>query len=759
VGTPTASGPYSFTITSWVEGASPETYSYEFTGLVRYASAHTVTFNGNGATSGTMAVQSSDIKAALRANEFSRVGYSFAGWSTNPTGGGSVYTNGGIYEFATNVTLFAQWTQLPPVPHTVTFNGNGATGGSMAPQTSAVATQLSSNTFVRAGYTFNGWSTNPAGGGSVYSNNGLYEFAADITLFAQWVAIPPDPHTVTFDGNGATVGSMLPQTSAVEAVLTTNTFVRAGYTFNGWSTNPAGGGSLYLDHALYAFSADVTLYAQWVEIPPVMHFITFNGNGATGGAMANQGSSAPAVVSSNQFVREGYIFEEWNTQANAGGSIYYPGDLYTFVQDVTLYAIWKLPVPSGGTEVAFRTITYDGNGATGGETISQTNRGQGTIRENGFVRPGYVFHAWNSTPDHSGFELMPGDLYNFGADLTLYAQWDKIPPAAVVITVDKPLVIDLLAGEVRTIIVKVANTSGELVRVTFEIPAGMIKVNSRIRITPRTTVESWAAGVIDLQVDFTDTAGKDISVLDAVLEIQFTTKLGLNTVGKSEDGRTWVGIPILAGKTLPLNQIDGYYLTADGAAVILTRHLTEFGYKKGQIAALLSTASNSSLPVGLTTNLKTTGGNGRGLIAYQSLTPLLCSVSPTGLVKAVKVGTCSVSVTRNGDEIYVQSAAKIVKITVTPGLVVLAVQKSVVAKREVVVAATKVQFELGKANANKTVGVEVSSTSNGLYTVVGTVKLDKTGAATFSRKILTGTTIRVRYLGKTLTTYKFVGKL
>jgi uncharacterized repeat protein (TIGR02543 family) len=602
IGTPSASGAYSFTITSWVSGASPETYSFEFTGLVRYASAHTATFNGNGSTSGTMASQSSDIKAPLRANEFARVGYSFAGWSTTPAGGGSTYPNNGLYEFASNVSLYAQWAELPPVPHTVTFNGNGSTSGSMATQTSAVATQLTAIGFARAAYTFNGWSTNPAGGGSVYANNGLYGFTADLTLYAQWLAIPPDPHTVTFNGNGSTSGSMPSQTAAVATQLTDNNFSRLGFTFNGWSTNPAGGGSVYLDHGLYGFTADVTLYAQWAAIPPVTHFVTFNGNGATGGNMANQVSSGPAVVSSNQFVREGYIFEEWNTQANAGGSIYYPGDVYSFVQDATFYAIWKLPVPTGGSEGTFKTITYEGNGASSGTTVTQINRGPGAIRENGFVRPGYVFHAWNSTPDHSGFELLPGDFYNFGADLTLYAQWDKIPVAAVVITVDKPLEIDLLAGEVRTIIVKVANTTGELVRITIEIPAGMIKVNSRVRITPHTTAASWAAGVIDIQVDFTDSAGKDISVLDAPLEIQFTTKLGSSTVGRSEDGLTWVGIPLLSGNTLPSGQVDGYYLTSDGAAVILTRHLTEFGYKKAQAAVSVTASTKTPIQVGLTSH-------------------------------------------------------------------------------------------------------------------------------------------------------------
>lgn len=563
--------------------------------------------------------------------------------------------------------------------------------------------------------------------------------------------------TVTFNGNGSTSGFMATQSSDIKAALNTNAYARTGYTFNGWSTNPAGTGSVYLNNALYEFASNVTLYARWVAIPPVTHTITFNGNGATSGTMANQVSSAPAPVNANQYAKSGYIFEEWNTQADGGGSIYYPGDLYSFVQDATFYAIWTLPTPTGGDEGVFHTVTYDGNGATSGATESQTQKSQTAIRENRFVRPGYVFHAWNSAPDHTGFEYEPGDYFNFSSDLKLYAQWDKIPPAAVLIGVSSPLVIDLLAGESRTIIVKVANTSGALIPVTIEIPEGMIKVNSRVTIKPHATDASWAAGVIDLQIDFTDASGKDISVLDAVMEIRFSTKLGLNGVGRSDDGLTWLGIPKLVGQTLPANQIDGYYLDAEGAAVILTRHLTEFGYKQGQAAFTATVSNKKPVQVGLTTQITSKGGSGIGNFVYKSLTPTLCLSSQMGVVKALKVGTCSIQVTKNGDETFVQSVAKLVKFDVTPGVVVLAVKKAVVAKREVVVAATKVQIELGVANANKTVGFEISPTSNGLYKVIASVKLNKDGSASVTKTILKGTTIRVRLAGKTLTTYKFLG--
>jgi len=44
-----------------------------------------------------------------------------------------------------------------------------------------------------------------------------------------------DPHTVTFNGNGGS-GSMSNQVADSLTALTTNTFIRPGYTFSGWNT-------------------------------------------------------------------------------------------------------------------------------------------------------------------------------------------------------------------------------------------------------------------------------------------------------------------------------------------------------------------------------------------------------------------------------------------------------------------------------------------------------------------------------------------
>lgn len=97
----------------------------------------------------------------------------------------------------TNYGAQQSFTTSAPV-YTVTFNGNGNTGGSMSPQTASISTALTSNSFIRSGYTFAGWSTS-AGGSVAYSDGASYSFAADVTLYAQWTsnACPQGSYSAT----------------------------------------------------------------------------------------------------------------------------------------------------------------------------------------------------------------------------------------------------------------------------------------------------------------------------------------------------------------------------------------------------------------------------------------------------------------------------------------------------------------------------------------------------------------------------------
>lgn len=79
---------------------------------------YAVIFNSNGGT-GTMANQEivSGQTENLDGNQFTRTGYTFKNWATRADGGGTNYLDGASYTMGTaDVTLYAQWTGLPPTP-------------------------------------------------------------------------------------------------------------------------------------------------------------------------------------------------------------------------------------------------------------------------------------------------------------------------------------------------------------------------------------------------------------------------------------------------------------------------------------------------------------------------------------------------------------------------------------------------------------------------------------------------------------------
>ena len=91
---------------------------------------YTVTFNGNGSTSGSMSPETASAPSALSLNTFARTGYTFAGWNSAANGTGTSYADGASYPFSASTTLYAQWSpNSHPVTTTLSTEGTFVTAG------------------------------------------------------------------------------------------------------------------------------------------------------------------------------------------------------------------------------------------------------------------------------------------------------------------------------------------------------------------------------------------------------------------------------------------------------------------------------------------------------------------------------------------------------------------------------------------------------------------------------------------------------
>ncbi len=158
---------------------------------------YTIKFDGNKATSGTMAnlTMTYDVAKNLTANAFVRTGYTFTGWNTAADGKGTAYADKQSVKNLTatdktTITLYAQWK---PISYMIRFNGNGASSGTMSDMamTYDVEKTLTANAFVKNAAEFVKWNTKADGTGTDYADkqavkNLTTENGKVITLYAQW---------------------------------------------------------------------------------------------------------------------------------------------------------------------------------------------------------------------------------------------------------------------------------------------------------------------------------------------------------------------------------------------------------------------------------------------------------------------------------------------------------------------------------------------------------------------------------------------
>jgi uncharacterized repeat protein (TIGR02543 family) len=324
--------------------------------------SYTVTFDAN-TGSGSMASETEpyNTPSALTLNSFTKTGYSFSGWNTQANGGGAAYADGAAYPFTANTTLYAQWSINN---YTVTFDANTGSG-SMASETEPnnTATALTLNSFTKTGYSFSGWNAQANGGGTAYADGATYPFTANTTLYAQWSI---NSYTVTFDANTGS-GTMTSETEPynTSTALTLNSFIKTGYSFNGWNTLANDTGIAYADGAAYPFTASTTLYAQWT-----IKTYTLTYKAGAGGTIigttpqtVNYGANGTAVTA---MPATGYHFVKWSDGLLTASrtDIHVTANISVTANfAINTYSLTYTAGPNGSiTGITHQTVDYGANG-------------------------------------------------------------------------------------------------------------------------------------------------------------------------------------------------------------------------------------------------------------------------------------------------------------------------------------------------------------------------------------------------------------
>ncbi len=192
------------------------------------------------------------------------------------------------------------------------------------------------------------------------------------------------------------------------------------------ATEPAG--KITTDQRGVSIVATPTIGSYYTPAPT--YAVTYDGNGNTGGTVPvdasspyNYNSTVTVLGNTGSLVKTGYSFASWNSAADGSGTNYAPAATFLMgAANVTLYAKW--------TALPTYTVTYDGNGNTGGSVPtdgnSYFNGATVTVLGNtgNLVKSEYNFAKWNTAADGSGTDYALAATFPMGsANVTLYAKW------------------------------------------------------------------------------------------------------------------------------------------------------------------------------------------------------------------------------------------------------------------------------------------------------------------------------------------------
>jgi uncharacterized repeat protein (TIGR02543 family) len=317
---------------------------------------YTVTFDSNTAETGTVPAAIANLNSGelvvlpVPDTSLVKAGYKFIAWNTAANGSGSYYFPGDRYVMtAANRTFFAQWVNT--ATYVVRYYPNGPTDTARI-QMGSSSTALLGAIFTQTGYRLALWNTTESGTGTSYALGANFNFASDITVYAQWII---DPTVTVTQSTGGTItpGTGVKLFGATETYTAT---AGTGYRLVNWTVGGVNVGSAN-PYVLSNITSNKTISALFVLDT---FTITVN-QPSTGGSISpttrvkNYGSSETFTATA----ATGYHLLNWVIDGvNAGAGT--TKVISNITADKTISAVFEID-----------TFTITVNQSTGG-TISPT---------------------------------------------------------------------------------------------------------------------------------------------------------------------------------------------------------------------------------------------------------------------------------------------------------------------------------------------------------------------------------------------------
>jgi len=224
-------------------------------------------------------------------------------------------------------------------------------------------------------------------------------------------------YTVTFNingGNGTTPSTQTVSAGAGITLPSGSGLSKGGYSFGGWNTSQSGTGTNYSAGASYTPTVSITLYARWIATGATTYTVTFNTNGGSGTAPADQTVAAGSGIilpNGNGLSKSDSTFCGWNTKDDGTGTNYSAGASYTPTGDIELYAKWDVATEIVSLDrIEYYWVNEHGNLVTTSGGVVSVLQGQTltiTAQSTGYIGRQWYLNGVNTSQS--------GNTYNFSS--------------------------------------------------------------------------------------------------------------------------------------------------------------------------------------------------------------------------------------------------------------------------------------------------------------------------------------------------------
>ena len=235
----------------------------------------------------------------------------------------------------------------------------------------------------------------------------------------------------------------------------------------------------------------------------------------------------------------------------------------------------------------------------------------------------------------------------------------------VIVEIGKPIVATINEKEKAELAFKVKDALGRIAKVAVIVPAGAVPTSATLEIIPEASVKPDEKGFVALEIKILSNGVVPIARLEQPILLKISRLGTIAVPALSTDGENWYSVKRVTSTSLAGDELDGFFVGEDRSLNVLTVHLAIIDLLKSQHRLSVQSVYNH-IHLGQSVQLASRGGSGKGEVIFSTSTPAVCSVSPSGVMSALSVGSCAVTVAKGHDEEFMNTVSEVKIFAIRP---------------------------------------------------------------------------------------------